>query len=397
MVADLHLRATQLQRALDEGLLPNEMVSLGSRLLTGLQRPTHITVFGMSGSGKTSILNMIIGSNAMPDLSDVSAVELTWGEIAEGHCESRTGEETSFDGVARAETVPPDTLRVVQRLPLDVLRDKRLVEINFTSVLGAGSEIIDWATQEADIAIWCTQSFNDRECAIWAQVPDRLKDNGFLALTHADRLQMQGTLNKHVEAFAESYADEFNGLFPVATLQAIAARTDSELVDPKRWKASGCKALSDAIDKIIDQAKRADADHAEVLLARANVDFSTPEETPADTNGPADAPHAPMGQCEAVETGLSILQQSADELATKNADALAPQEVLDHCAQTAQALATLFMDTESDDAEVCALRDDAINAEQMIQLFQLERSDKAAEDAVAVLLQLKKEMAEATQ
>ena len=397
MASDLHTRATQLERALDEGLLPTEMISLGTRLLTGLQRPTQITAFGMAGSGKTSILNMIIGQNAMPDLSDVSAVEVTWGDSEGGYCESRTGTETAFDGIARQGTIPPDTLRVVQRLPLDVLKDKRLVEINFTSLLGAGSEIIDWATQDADIAIWCSQGFDDRECALWAQVPDRLKDNGFLALTHADRLQMQGILRKHVDAFAESYADEFSGLFPVATLQAMAARADGEVVEPKLWKASGCKALSEAINRVIDQAKRADADHAEVLLARANVDLSPAQSEPTGQSDIPDDAHAPMGQCEAVETGLSILQQSADELAAKNAETLSPQAILDHCAQTAQALAAMFMDTESDDAAVCALRDDAINAEQMIQLFQLERSDKAADDAVAVLLQLKKEMAEATQ
>ena len=101
-----------------------------------------------------------------------------------------------------------------------------------------------------------------------------------------------------------------------------------------------------------------------------------------------------MGHCEAIDTALSILQQSADDLAPMAGPDLDAKAVLEHCAQSAQALATLFMDTETDDETVCAMREDAINAEQMIQLLQLERNEKAANDAVAVLLQLKKEMAE---
>ena len=96
MAADLHIRTTQLEHALTHGLLPDDMVSLGNQLLTGLQRPTQITAFGMPGTGKTSILNMVLGSNAMPDLPDISAVELAWGEQPGGHFESQAGLETTF-------------------------------------------------------------------------------------------------------------------------------------------------------------------------------------------------------------------------------------------------------------------------------------------------------------
>jgi len=51
------------------------------------------------------------------------------------------------------------------------------------------------------------------------------------------------------------------------------------------------------------------------------------------------------------------------------------------------------MDTQPDDPEIDALREDALESEQVIMLLVLERNETAASDAISVLLQLKKEMA----
>lgn len=394
LTLELHQTAQRLEHALEEGRVPASQTDMAARLLEGLQRPTQIAAFGMPKAGKTSLLNMILGHDAMPVLNGVAVVELSYGDTAAGRFESSNGETSQFQGVVTQGLMPEDTLQVVQELPLDALRGKQLVEINFTDLLSPQSELLEWATQNADIAVWCSPDFNEDEAAIWSAVPERLKDNGFLALTQADKLHMQGLLAQRVARFEQDHADEFLGLYPIATKQGAAARAEGEIVDQSLWKASGCKALTEALEALVVSGKQADADHADVLLARLNIPFPEAKATTAPAPTAPATDFNPMARAEAIETALSVLQTGADAMMAKSETIPEPAAILEHCAETSQALAALLMDSAPDDPALNALRDDAVECEQMIQLLQLERTDEAARDAVSVLLQIKKEMSQ---
>ena len=404
----------RLQLALNDDRLPREFLNVGKQLLAHLTEPTQIAVFGLPSSGKTSLLNIILRETVMPDLQNVPIIELVHGKTARVTYEALTATATRRDGVATQADIPPRTFRVIQELPLPQLEDKSLIEINVPEDFGQRSDLLEWAAKKAHIAIWCSENFDDRECAIWSCVPDRLKDHSFLALTKADRLQMKGVLAEQVSRFQEQFADEFLCLFPVATKQASAACASGTVTSAGLWKASGGKALADGIDREIATARLADRDHADVLLTR--IGFATRPQTahPENRNAakpqtvsapersqvaPAARPPTPaatpqMGRDEAIEMALSLLQNCANEMLADGTDqqTLPPEHILDQCTQAAQALATLLMDTQPDDPEIGALRENALESEQVIMLLQLERSPTAASDAITVLLQLKKEM-----
>lgn len=412
-VADLRQTTESLRLALKDATLPREFQLAGRHLLAHLTNPTQIAVLGFSGSGKTSLLNLLLRDVAMPDLDGVPIVELIHGKRARVTCEPLTAAPEQRDGLAAQGCIPPRTFRVVQELPLPQLKGRRLIEINIPDEFGQQADLLEWAAQRAHVAIWCSEEFDDREAKLWSSVPDRLKDHSFLALTKADRLQMKGLLGDQVSRFEDQFADEFVCLYPVATKQGIAACTSGTITRADLWQACGGKALSDGLDREIANGKLADRDHADVLLTR--IGFSAPpretvsdateivepevipeseKSEPAQVARHGDPVLAQMGRDEAIEMALSLLQGCANEMLAGGSDqkTAPPEFILDNCAQTAQALATLLMDTQPDDPEIGMLREDALESEQLILLLKLERNHCAASDAIAVLLQLKKEM-----
>lgn len=410
----------RLQLALSDDSLPHAFLKAGRELLAHLTQPTQIAVMGLAGTGKTSLLNMILREAVMPDLGAVPIVELIHGNSPRVTYEPLTTPAAQRDGLAAREDMPAKTFRVVQELPLPQLESCGLIEITIPEDSGQQADLIEWVAQKAHIAIWCAETFDDRNRMIWSAVPDRLKDHSFLALTKADRLQMKGLLADQIERFESQFAEEFLCLFPVATKQAMAACASGAVTGARLWQESGGKALADAIAREIETGKLADRDHADVLLTRMGLAATprapraapaapvaaapatpTPPAMPPKSERPAPVRAEPpatapqMGREEAIEMALSLLQGCANDMCAGGAGqkAAPPERILALCAQTAQALATLLMDTQPDDPEIGALREDALESEQVILLLMLERNETAASDAISVLLQLKKEMA----
>lgn len=409
---DFHDTTERLQLALNDDSMPHAFLKAGRELLAHLTQPTQIAVMGLAGSGKTSLLNMILRQAVMPDLGAVPIIELIHGKTVRVTYEPLTAPAERRNGLASRDAMPAKTFRVIQELPLPQLQSCGLIEINIPEDAGQQADLLEWVAQKAHIAIWCSETFDDRERMIWSAVPDRLKDHSFLALTKADRLQMKGLLADQISRFESQFADEFLCLYPVATKQAMAACASGAVTRATLWQESGGKALSEGIAHEITTSKLADRDHADVLLTRMGL--ATPPRAPRAAPAPAAplvtppkaeriaaAPVAPqavpqMGREEAIDMALSLLQGCANEMCAGSTDqkTAPPERILSHCAQTAQALATLLMDTQPDDPEIGALREDALESEQVILLLMLERNETAASDAISVLLQLKKEMAE---
>lgn len=401
----------RLRYALNEKLLPGEYGCAGHTVLGHLTKTTQVTAIGQMSTGKTSLLNMIIGSADMPDLPNVPLVELRFGPTPRYTVEAQGNDATTETGLASADRLPSGTVRLVQELPSPVLRARSYAEVNIPGDNVALRHILDWFIETTDVSLWCTQNFDDREAAVWAKVPDGLKDNSFLVLTKADRLQMKGSLAAQTAHFEATFADQFLGLYPVATKQASASRATGAVTNPELWTASGGKALLYGLTRQIDSGKRADLDYADMLLAQiadrmpdglpvaSSATSTEADMPPAKPNKPAtpdSTSPSPLKHAEALETALRILQDCAEAMDATGAkpNGPAPQSILTKSAETAQALATLLMDVGQEDAALSALREDVLESEQMILLLQLEGTETAATDAVTALLQLKKEVAE---
>lgn len=405
--------AIGLHRALESGSLPPEGRMIGQRLMTQLNRPTRVAVIGLAGSGKTSLINMLLGASLMPDLKGLAEVGLSYGATARVQVVMADGTVRTGEGLVDASRIPPGAFRVSQELPDQRLKDWSFVEVSPSHSGSEPGQMLDSVAKRSDIAIWCSQQFDDRERALWSHVPEHLKDHSFLALTRADRLYMKGELADRIARLQPVVTDEFLGLYPIATLQAAAARKAAPERNDPLWQSSGGKAFFEGIRQQVDQARMADLDHACLLLERYKV--ALPDQSHAADSAPvvrqatADAIIKPAASApekepsvrkssadEVIATALGVLQACADELlaAPQTASAAVADHILERCSAAAEELVHLLSQTDSTTPDLAALKDDAIEGEQMLMLLRLERGESAAEDSLTVLLQLKKEISE---
>ncbi|MEO6300912.1 MAG: hypothetical protein ABIV25_06460, partial [Paracoccaceae bacterium] len=324
--------ALRLHHALQSDALPPEGRSIGQRLMRQLNQPTRIAMIGLAGSGKTNLINMLLGARLMPDVDGIAAVELSFGDTARWQVVMADGTIRTDEGVLDAALIPAQAVRFSQQLPDPRLKEWSFAEVTLSHARSEQDQLLDWMVKRSDIAIWCSQQFDDRERALWSQVPEHLKDHSFLALTRADRLHMKGELTDRIARLQPIVADEFLCLFPIATLQAASARKGGTEGNDGLWRSSGGKAFFEGIRQQVDQARTADLDHAYMLLERYKVVI--PEQKQASQNTPIQPPVAvdanpnrlaavPLAKArasrksspdEVIHKALNVLQGCADEL-----------------------------------------------------------------------------------
>ena len=96
-----------------------------------------------------------------------------------------------------------------------------------------------------------------------------------------------------------------------------------------------------------------------------------------------------------LESALKLLQDCANDMLAEYANQKEPQaeKILNRCVESANRLAEMLQATDPRDLMAQDLQLDTEDSAEMMLLFQLERDEDAAVDAVTLLLQLKKEIA----
>ncbi len=385
--------AEQLEQTLGQGNLKPDAQSWGMALVDRLRAPVQIVVMGPQGSGKSSLINMLAGARVVPDVGPVPVLEVIGGAEDLISCECEDGSSRDLSDAAEC---PAGTLRVTQTVPVPALEECGFAEINLSGPPEQSEAVLEWAIERADIVLWCTEEFGPEERMMWARVPDELKDHSFLVLTMADRQMMRGILSDKINSLSEVVAEEFLTLFPIATIQAIAAQSEPDHVHAGLWKSSGGKALRDAVFKRVEHGRLADQDNARMFLSR----FAGLRHMPAA--------RAPVPSVTVRQTGVDAVNEelfaSALNLLHREADRMLnevdggqdpdPDKVLQQCVEAANALSDLFAEADPGDNAAQSLKDDAAESAEMMLLFQLERSEDAAADAVTLLMQLKKEISD---
>lgn len=419
--------AERLAETLGHADLRPDARAWGQSLLDRLKAPVQIIVMGPKGSGKSHVINMLSGAFVVPETVRAPVVEIVGGasEALSYECLDGT------TGVLAGEELPDGVVRLTHAIPLTFLDDCSFAEV----ALDGPAAALEWALERADIVLWCSAGFNDAEQAawsgVWDAVPEDLKDHSFLVLTHADRHIANGTLSDNLQVWSDVAGEEFLSLFPIATPLALSANSDADAATPPIWKSSGGKALYDAVHKRIEHGRLADQDSARLFLSRfaglrqtraaVGQSVQPPEppetscpdldktragenarETPARDANPGPSAGRTVSQ-PVLSTARNVLQKHADQMrasATTEAGRT-PARILDQCVEAAEALAgVLATAPETQDAQTAqihvdrGLADDAAECAEMMQLFRLERTEDAAVDAVTLLMQLKREIAE---
>jgi hypothetical protein len=261
--------AQRLGRALDRGLLPaGGPAEAAERLIERLERPARIALLGLPGAGKSSILNLLVGSIVVPETLRLPTIIVQHGDMPRMVCTLTDGTTQVVPGADLSQVLPLAPALVTLEMDLPALRVISLLEVSAGPMEAEQKRAATWASKRADIVIWCTTSYLPKEQAVWESLPDSVKDNSFMFLTKVDLLgnrEAAQAMHDRVELRA---GEEFRQILSISAKQARAAMPPGGTVNRDLFRDSGAGAVITAIKTRVQSGRRADMDTAELLLAR---------------------------------------------------------------------------------------------------------------------------------
>ena len=133
MGAEMSPLAERLSETLSAGLIPRQYTDWSRRLLTRLQKPVQVVVIGLPGSGKSALVDMLLGDQVLGQGPSGGMVEITYGPRSRAEIEGADGRLRVVEGTLAAERDAledgPAILRMRQELPDARLRGMSVTEI----------------------------------------------------------------------------------------------------------------------------------------------------------------------------------------------------------------------------------------------------------------------------
>ncbi|WP_371224876.1 hypothetical protein [Roseovarius sp. 2305UL8-3] len=423
----------RLGRIVDNGQLPHPYDRWGARLLEHLTKPVQVVVTGFPGTGKSALIEMMSARPVLGHGIKAPIVELAYGETEQLIIERRDGSVSSIAGVLKDCDCPDDAVRIRQELPDNKLISNDFIEMGLHGDMAQKRTTLEAAIERADLVVWCSQDFGEEEQLLWSMVPDKIKDHSLLVLTMADQQLMRGMLSDTIDRLNPIVAEEFLGLFPVATIQGITAQTSADTIKDELWTSSGGRHLMELLMRQVRQGRTADFDQARIFMDRLAVrmpqiamsDAEPPvaEHVVAETDTSEAEPPAEnqvseqhdislqdMVTTEVAEADLvrdteavAVLSEAVDLLQQHSARMLDEMDesgeldtdrILTDCTEAIHSISDLLLSTGDDDPAKQAMNEHVQEGEEMLMLFQLERGEDAALDAVTLMLQIRKELSQ---
>lgn len=417
----------KLALALTNNEIPDNARQTGESLLAHLKSPIRVGILGMPESGKSQLLNVLAGEMIVPVRRKLPDVRVEYGSKRQTILTARDKPEIIRQGYATDTAEATAAATITVRAPLPILDQLTLTERSTHQDNRPMDDQINWASENADMVIWCSQNFSKAEQKLWSRLPDSLKDHGFLALTKSDVLREEGTLNSRMEELEEVVAEEFHSMLPISSLEALYSMSEPDSAKREQaFIASGARAALRAITRHIDAGRRADIDNANFWLRRyslskiANTLSAEPDvaEAAPQPAAPAPKPAArvvsrPVVQLRTSDpvqpvladqpvTGLEederrVIRLAADFLRDQAAPLTAAvstgaDNVLPLCAAAATEVSEMFLERDPSGDDFALLQDEISEAADMMLLFEHETGDGTVENAVSLLLQLRREL-----
>ena len=226
------------------------------------QRPSF-ALMGEFSAGKSTLLNMLIGSPVLPTKVTVTKLPVIWmtfGTSTTCHGLTNDGQLHVLDSEKPDIDLWDQYLVVRMTFDAPMLRHCDVIDTPGISDprLAAGS--LNFIAEFVDFAIWCTaanQAWRQSEKAAWKSLPKRLRDDSILAVTRADQVASAGDVRKVVKRLTDETAGLFSEICPIASHHAIEATKVGQINDQKTWHASGAETLLTAIKSSISVARQA--------------------------------------------------------------------------------------------------------------------------------------------
>ncbi|KAB2912382.1 MAG: hypothetical protein F9K29_19505 [Hyphomicrobiaceae bacterium] len=225
------------------------------RIATAASPAPRVAVVGEFNSGKSSLVNVLLGGAAVPTGYRVrSPYPVLINYAARPSLAFELGDRrriaTGWEDVARAPA--QDVRRLRLGLPIDRLKAFRLID---TPGAATGDEALDArafnACRRADVAIWCTpavQAWKGSERQAWLALPRRLRQRSILAVTYKDAVASADDIERLGARLHAEAGPHFAGVVMIACADALRALPLADRArDEALWHASGGAAMAAAL------------------------------------------------------------------------------------------------------------------------------------------------------
>lgn len=182
---------------------------------TSGQRKPRIVVAGEFSAGKTQLINGLVGSRVLPSNVTATALPPVW--IAQGNpamlAVGASGKGQAISGLDNVDLA--STHYCVLTHPAPILGALDIIDTPGNSDPNMQAETWQRMLAFADAVVWCTnatQAWRQSEKAVWQAMPDRLRTNALVVITHADLMPDPSSAEKvlrRVEREAAPYFATF--------------------------------------------------------------------------------------------------------------------------------------------------------------------------------------------
>lgn len=380
----------RLQATLQRGDLPDRLRSSGQALAERLASPVRLSFMGMPGVGKSTLIRALLGPQ-MPALNGaMPTYELAYGDTPWARVTLEDGTRRDVGSAEIEAILALAPVFIELHTPCPRLRSVRVLELVTDGSPTELSVAAPWAARRCDIPIWCTRAFDAREAQIWSNVPAACKDHAILVLTHADTLPPD-ELSARLDTAFDTEGTGFCIIAPVAAEHALMAQ-DADSADAAAvMAATGVGALREEIFRRVHQGRQLDLDHAEIFLGR----FEKPKARKLSKPRPSSQTREvdKRARSHALKSGAELVQHEAQEmlLDIEEFGPFATGKIVERCLETANKLVDLIADDAPVNVQSQLAHNAASDAADMLLLMTLENTADAAEDAVHLMLQVKRE------
>ncbi len=386
----------------------SELDEMRARALAHAERLSNAVSIGFAGefgAGKSSLANMLAGADILPTGPQhlkLPLVIVAYAEVPETTVGWWDKEPKVYSGIAleKAAADNPDFISVGLNTPA-------LQEISLFDLPGAGAlddtykPTLD-LLRYVDCAIWCTNGTNawrETERHLWSKVPQKLRDNSLLAVTHADLPPVRDALDRVVGRLNKEKDGLFRAVVPIGTPVAVRAMEREPEPDFELWESCGGQNLAEQVLQIALDHRQHDLDAARKDLAQEFLPYldQLKGEDPEIISTESHAVHTSLESAlppldnPILEDWLAAIASIYDDL--RESSEIEPAAFLQSCQEIVEDFAERLESGQEIDPEADWIPAEFEKATDLLLLLQFESGDAPLKDAISILAQLSDNLA----